>query len=109
MLLKAGAKPNAADLNGYTPLHMAAKSGQEDVVEMLLHSGADVNAATPNIGVTPLHLAALYGLTGVVKILLDVGGNPMQMDLMGKTPLQYAQGAGKKNVVKMLQVTGAGN
>ena len=109
MLLKAGANPNATDPNGYTPLHMAAQSPQEDVVEMLLHSGAAVNAATHNLGVTPLHLAGIYGYTGVVKILLDGGGNPMQIDLNGKTPLQYAQGAGKKDTVKMLQVTGAGN
>ena len=109
MLLKAGAKPDAAVFNGYTPLHMAAQSPQEDVVEMLLHSGANVNAATRNFGVTPLHLAALYGYTRVVKILLDGGGNPMHRDLKRKTPLQYAQGAGKKDVVKMLQVTGAGN
>jgi ankyrin repeat protein len=36
---------NAVDENGRTPLHMAAATGQEEAVRLLLQRGADVNAA----------------------------------------------------------------
>lgn len=32
--------------DGRTPLHMACRSGQEEIVQMLLDANADVNART---------------------------------------------------------------
>ena len=43
--------------DGMTVLHMAAGSGQWDVVKWLVEKEADVNA-TDNDGVTVLHMAA---------------------------------------------------
>lgn len=41
-LLKLGADPNAADKEGWTPLHVAAWKGYLCHVDMLLERGADV-------------------------------------------------------------------
>ena len=45
---------------GETPLHVAARVGCSDVVELLVAKKADVHAKDGN-GETPLHLAAHYG------------------------------------------------
>lgn len=53
-LLGSGAKVNATDAYGYTPLHYAAMSATTEVLEPLLRGGAEVNAQNPG-GYTPLH------------------------------------------------------
>ena len=46
LMLRAGADPEAADSEGYTPLHEAALYGHIEVVRVLLSHGASVNART---------------------------------------------------------------
>ena len=55
-LLKAGADPNMANKNGWTPLMFAAKYGQLEIAQSLLAAGADPNRATKD-GRTPLMVA----------------------------------------------------
>ena len=53
-----------------SPLHLAAKSGHDDILHYLLQGGANVNEERAEG--TPLHVAALYGKTDVVKLLIRV-------------------------------------
>ena len=48
VLLEAGAAVDLANLQGNTPLHWAARNGDEDMVRMLLAAGAD--ASRENVG-----------------------------------------------------------
>ena len=48
----------ALDGSGWTPLHVAAKFGICDLVEVLLAHGADTTIRLPNNGKTPLNVAA---------------------------------------------------
>merc|ERR1719174_3607584 len=41
MLLKYRADPSRADSNGWTPLHLAAQRGKEELLKLLADSGAD--------------------------------------------------------------------
>ena len=58
LLLERGAKVNAKDLAGLTPLHMVAKSGNLNDAELLVKYGADIKANGE--GGTPLELARDY-------------------------------------------------
>src|SRR5262249_23058569 len=72
-LLYAGANVKATTrVGGYPPLLVASRSGNAGVVEALLASGADVNAATSN-GATSLMLASQAGKVDVVQALLARG------------------------------------
>jgi ankyrin repeat protein len=57
LLLGNGARIDAIDLGGSTPLHFAARWGKREVTALLLASGAAVNAKDFS-GHTPLHYAA---------------------------------------------------
>ncbi|KAJ3196107.1 hypothetical protein HK101_010038, partial [Irineochytrium annulatum] len=62
---------NIPDWRGYTPLLLAAKDGDKEMVEMLMEFGADVTKVTRK-GETILHLAVASGSLDVVLRLLQV-------------------------------------
>jgi ankyrin repeat protein len=63
-----------ADLQGYQPLHVAARLGHADVIEHLISAGADVNACTIE-GTTPLMQATLCDSIQSVRVLVESGAN----------------------------------
>lgn len=73
-LIHEGAKVNAVDKNGNTPLMLAAISGNPDVTAHLLDRGAI--ADRENIkGETALMLAAKHGRLQTVKSLVRIHSN----------------------------------
>ena len=73
---------NYQNSNGVTPLLIAAKSGDRDMVELLLRSGSKPDRADqvptksqPSGGVTPLMYACQLGHAEVVRTLVDYGAN----------------------------------
>lgn len=71
-LVDAGADVNHADRDGVTPLLLAVKNGDEDVVKRLIQAGADINAEDRYHN-TPLLMAIRFGQQGIVALLLDSG------------------------------------
>ncbi len=102
----SGGAVSAADFDGETPLHAAARAGHGKVVEALLDSGADPTAQAI-YGQTALHLAARAGHPEVVRVLLRRGAESGARDSFGCTALHDAAGQGHGEVVRALLEAGA--
>ena len=92
------------DKQGATPLHWAAN---KDVAELLLASGANVNAKDNN-SLTPLHWAALDGHADLAEILLASKAQVnAKNDAIGYTALHFAARSGHSDLAELLLANGA--
>ncbi|CAB1420038.1 unnamed protein product [Pleuronectes platessa] len=109
LLLERGADPGHRDHDGMTPLLLAAYEGHEEVVELLLEAGADVDETAGPDGnvpaaaaVTPLLAAAAMGHMKTVSRLLFWGAAVDAIDCEGRTALCLAAARGSTEVVRAL-------
>lgn len=82
--MNTGADPNASNINGHYPLHIACEHGHKEIAEMLVLYKANVNATDRDL-ITPLHLATLRNHLEVVNFLLQNGADPNLKDNMGRS------------------------
>ena len=61
----------AQSSEGWTALHYAAAYGHQQIVEILISRGAEIDAETYSSGTTPLVLASKYGHESVTSTLLS--------------------------------------
>jgi len=80
LLIQAGADVNAQDGEGSTPLNLAAREGNKNVVKMLLQAKANPNIPN-NINVTPLTGALAVRNVDIIRLLLDNGADPFFIPL----------------------------
>ena len=78
---------------GVTPLFLASRNGNVDLVKALVKAGANVNhlGGTQNLG--PLHWAAHKEYTEVALFLIEHKGDILLEDKEGRTPLSMASPA----------------
>lgn len=86
---------------------MAAREGREDIVQLLLDAGANINLSSRKDGDTPLIIACSEGHVKVAQKLLSAGASVNGPNSGGWTPLLYAAYYGHKEVVELLLANGA--
>ncbi len=92
-LLGMGARADAVNFAGTSPLHVAVKRGHGEILRLLLDNGADPESSHGPGGTTVLHTAVTR--PPILATLLAYGGNPDVRDGMGRTPLHLCAQRGK--------------
>uniref|UniRef100_A0A672JKQ9 Serine/threonine-protein phosphatase 6 regulatory ankyrin repeat subunit C-like n=1 Tax=Salarias fasciatus TaxID=181472 RepID=A0A672JKQ9_SALFA len=89
--LLAGGEVDCVDVNGNTPLHVAARHGQENVecLNLLINFGAELDIKD-DLGRSPLHYAAANGNSQCTVSLVRAGAEVNELDLTNCSPLHYA-------------------
>ncbi|XP_072229854.1 poly [ADP-ribose] polymerase tankyrase-2-like [Leuresthes tenuis] len=77
LLLRKGANASEQTKDLLTPLHLASEKAHDDVIELLVKHGAQVNAVD-RLGQTALHRAARCGHLPTCRLLLGAGCDPLQ-------------------------------
>jgi len=88
----------SVDQHGRTPLLLIAKSGEPEMVELLLDAVANPNE-TDTHGVTALHYSAARGSAAIVKPLLHGRADVDVREEGGETPLMWAFGVATVNLL----------
>jgi cytohesin len=113
LLLRAGAKVDAADSLGRTALFCAALGGYADIAALLLSAAASVDKPTQNSGMLPLHAAAYLGRTETLQVLLDAGADVQATatetltDCKDTAALHFAAHRGHAAAAQLLMDAGA--
>jgi ankyrin repeat protein len=106
-LFQLGADPNTADVDGITPLMLAAESGPAEQVRVLIEAGANANArcTCPDFfggGWTALGLAARANDADKVTRLIAAGADVNARNAEGETPLILASRHPNMEAIKAL-------
>ena len=86
-------------------LMLAAKTGQKELVRLLLEKGADPDAVQE--GLTALHWATRYAHTGAAEMLAARTKNVNTVDELGCTPLHWVARNGLASIAGTLLEKGA--
>lgn len=102
-LVVAGANVDHQGRHGETALYIAARSGDEESVKVLLSHKASITIAEKIRGWTPLIVASMEGHVRIVHILIDAGATQEYKDLSGWTAIDHAAFRGHIALAKKLR------
>lgn len=94
------------DIEGNTPLHLAASWNRSSAGRYLLGIGAQVNSRNLQ-GMTPLHYAVRNNSIEMSRLLIDAGAGLDARDTYGNTPLHTSVSWGSLQSEKFLLLLGA--
>jgi ankyrin repeat protein len=106
--IAAGVDVNGVGQKGVPPIVLSAAKGQEEILDLSLGAGADVNQADRNGGMTALHAATALGREELVRKLIARGANlDASFGRPPTTALSIAFRKGFKNIARCLLESGA--
>jgi len=107
LLIRAGARVNAQDDHGVTPLLLASSNRSVAMVRRLLEAGADARLGH-DTGVTPLMMASRTGSVEIVRMLIDRGALVNARETSHQqTALMWAVSENHTDVIQVLIENGA--
>lgn len=95
---------------GWTPLIVAAHSGHDSVVELLLEKGANANGDNGRGTTVFMYAKSAAAKTGDFRTmirLISAGAQLNALDRFGRTALDYADELGCSSVVEFMEQNGA--
>ncbi|XP_059802191.1 nuclear factor NF-kappa-B p100 subunit [Hypanus sabinus] len=95
------------DCDGLYPVHLAVKALDENMVDLLLSNGAELNVAEQKSGRSPLHLAVEIRSLKMVGHLVHAGVEVDRPTFQGNTALHLAAGYSFPELTAMLLGAGA--
>ncbi|RYD30528.1 MAG: ankyrin repeat domain-containing protein [Verrucomicrobiaceae bacterium] len=87
---------------GDTPLHVAVRRGDIEIVAEMLEAGADIDAIGQD-GFSALHFAVMFDDVPIVLLLLENGASISTMSDWDESPLDSAARRGTKAIVEAIQ------
>lgn len=106
-LLEEGADVNfQEEEGGWSPLHNAVQMNNEDMVDLLLRSGANPGLRKRN-GATPFIVAGIVGNVRLLELFLSKDADINERDLHGFTAFMEAAVYGKVEALRFLYEKGA--
>jgi ankyrin repeat protein len=105
MLLEKGAYAGPIDPEGISPIHVASRAGNLEMVKLLVDAKANVNAVKKD-GVTPLHEAAAAGHFSVARYLMKNDADIAAKTVGGWTALHHAARFGHTRIASTLLYNG---
>jgi len=107
LFLAAGFSPDTKDKKGIPLLCICARNGNLETLELLLHSGAQVNLTADDRGSSAVFDAAIGKHVDLLKALIEAGADTNIQSKEGQTALVVVVGAGDEEIVEMLVKAGA--
>lgn len=101
ILIENGAEVDARSKDRQTPLHLAAKYGNENTLKILIDNKADVNSKDSN-EFTALHYAVQNGREDIVEALIDSHADVNVKNKRKQTPLDLAARTGSRHEGKFI-------
>ncbi|XP_064611198.1 protein phosphatase 1 regulatory subunit 16A-like isoform X2 [Liolophura sinensis] len=90
MLLQQNVSPDVTNEDGLTALHQCCIDNSEEMLQVLLQYGANVNARDTELW-TPLHAAATCGHINLCKYLIDAGAELLAVNADGNMPYDICE------------------
>lgn len=107
LYFRAGFSANSANGRGVPLLCIAVRSGQNEMVSLLLEAGADVNAVSSDRGNTALMDAAAENNPEAVQQLIEAGSRLDIQSKNGQSALVLAVGQKRTAIARQLLEAGA--
>eukprot|EP00418_Pyrodinium_bahamense_P076527 CAMPEP_0179055202 /NCGR_PEP_ID=MMETSP0796-20121207/23179_1 /TAXON_ID=73915 /ORGANISM="Pyrodinium bahamense, Strain pbaha01" /LENGTH=412 /DNA_ID=CAMNT_0020751847 /DNA_START=1 /DNA_END=1237 /DNA_ORIENTATION=- len=107
-LIEGRADIDVRDAQSHTPLRLCIREGHEELVELLLRAGADVNVGSePGSGTTPLMDAVYRDELGLARRLIEARADVNRAGRQGLAALHLAARSGRIEMAQLLLESGA--
>ncbi|KIM03568.1 MAG: ankyrin [Sulfurovum sp. AS07-7] len=107
LLVEAGVDIFQTTKEGVGAIDIAIKFKREDVVQLCIDSGIDINISKRKSKITPIILASCFNNISMVELLINNGANINAVDNSKMSAKDYAKKLGQNKMLDFLDSIGA--